>query len=610
MADHSECLESQVLRFAASCDHSRSPHSSAPDRSTSPLGHHASHAPALPSQPPEHLLLTGSTDRVRQASPACDSGCAQPFQQDENEMRSASPMPNPMRTPSSMADSVGAWGGALPGLSPIHALPATAPASPAADYGSPLAFGHGSQAEGQQLPMEPTRARTPDCFMDRMHGAASDADLGAAAAPAEHVQCVSFAPEAAVVQDVAVLHSSVAQCHDVSQLSHFKNHSDASRSASLAVSENAAVPQPPCLAHSPHISGQEQRSVEPSSEGAKSGKGRLHIPEDVFGSKDESDHDSSQAWQRSLGMSHVADSHNAPFSVLPQPRPASQDAPTPAGVQHSRDADNAQKPLIDLDATVPAASPAVHQSNGPAHTLVQQHSLVDADVPRVTAAREHTNQAAFRPCQQPPTALSGAPPQGCHVLDLNEFAAVQSSLQAQGSGGQGRSIAREPGDVGLRLATLGQSSPPAAARQVMYPDVAASPEVDQPATGVLPSATAQAAALEVRRFCAMAEQQTTAPARHAEDWARGQKKGRLRAPQCVVPVSPDLETARRAQRAAGDRLTASQEKFRASMGRKRATVLAGHFGGSYAAKAKALTQARGTTSGYAALAAKARRRRA
>ena len=108
----------------------------------------------------------------------------------------------------------------------------------------------------------------------------------------------------------------------------------------------------------------------------------------------------------------------------------------------------------------------------------------------------------------------------------------------------------------------------------------------------------------------MAEQQTTAPARHAEDWARGQKKGRLRAPQCVVPVSPDLETARRAQRAAGDRLTASQEKFRASMGRKRATVLAGHFGGSYAAKAKALTQARGTTSGYAALAAKARRRRA
>lgn len=601
---NSVCLESQVLRFAASCDHSRSPHSPPADASTSPPVHHSSHPQRLPSHPAEQLLMTASTDGVRQGSPACDaSAFAPPFQREDSVRRSVSPMSNPMRTPSSMADSGVAFGSALPGLSPIHDHPTSARSSPVADCGSPLVFGPGGQEQAEEIPMVPTRARTPDCFMDRMCAAtASDVDVSAAA-PSALMQCLSFAPDAA------------AQCHDISQLSHFQHHSDAARSASLAVPDHAqqtqpqqqrdeAHPQPPCLAQSPHVPGQQQEPAQPISESAKSGKGRLHIPADVCGSKDESDHDRSQAWQRSLGMSYVADSHTAPFSVLPQRRPTSQDGPTLALVQGSNDS-NAQKQLIDLDAIVPVASPAVDAGNRPAHTLLSQHSLIDADVP-LTIARGHTvlvtNQTTFQPFQ--PATVSEAPQQNCPVLDLKEFTAALSSQQVQGSTGQGQRYRVgthvEPGGPGLQLA----SPPPAAPRLGVYPDVAASPEVDHNATGALPSASAQAAALEVRRFCAMAEQQTAAQPWDVEDKARRQKKGKARV---VVPTSPDLETAKRAQRAAGDKLTASQERVRASMGRKRATVLAGHFGGSYAAKAKARG---GTGSGYAALAAKARKRRA
>lgn len=138
--------------------------------------------------------------------------------------------------------------------------------------------------------------------------------------------------------------------------------------------------------------------------------------------------------------------------------------------------------------------------------------------------------------------------------------------------------------------------------------------------GKLPGATARAAALEIRHFCALSQQydgsralsaapthakgKGSVPAeRHKPPERRKKPKSRL-----IVPHSPALATARRVhgEMGNGKGLTESKEHVRrvTDAGRKRATVLAGHFRGSYAQRAAVWGRLRkaGAEVGYATLA--------
>lgn len=135
--------------------------------------------------------------------------------------------------------------------------------------------------------------------------------------------------------------------------------------------------------------------------------------------------------------------------------------------------------------------------------------------------------------------------------------------------------------------------------------------------GQLPGATARAAALEIRHFCAASQHSGDAlPERdeaatrrcgggpHRKAPAR-RKKAQSR---LIVPHSPELATARRVhgEIRTQEPLSASKEHARRviDVGRKRATVLAGHFRGSYAQRAAAAGRLRkaGAEVGYATLA--------
>lgn len=135
--------------------------------------------------------------------------------------------------------------------------------------------------------------------------------------------------------------------------------------------------------------------------------------------------------------------------------------------------------------------------------------------------------------------------------------------------------------------------------------------------GKLPGATARAAALQIRTFCALSQQSDddTLEARLSAD-GRGSSGRHRKVPgrqknaqsRLIVPFSPDLATAKRMHREMrkGEPLTASKEHARrvTDVGRKRATVLAGHFRGSYAQRAAVFGRLRkaGGAVGYAALA--------
>lgn len=141
--------------------------------------------------------------------------------------------------------------------------------------------------------------------------------------------------------------------------------------------------------------------------------------------------------------------------------------------------------------------------------------------------------------------------------------------------------------------------------------------------GKLPGATARAAALEIRHFCAMSQQSDGSRVQHSGSshvkgkvhTERQKPAARRKKPKSrlIVPHSPDLATARRvhggmgnAETGKAELLTESKEYARwvTNAGRKRATVLAGHFRGSYAQRAAAWGRLRkaGAEVGYATLA--------
>eukprot|EP00892_Ulva_mutabilis_P002435 jgi/Ulvmu1/12192/UM085_0056.1 len=135
--------------------------------------------------------------------------------------------------------------------------------------------------------------------------------------------------------------------------------------------------------------------------------------------------------------------------------------------------------------------------------------------------------------------------------------------------------------------------------------------------GKLPGATARAAALEIRHFCAASQHSSDRlPQRDEDVKGRPGAGQRCKAPQrrkkvqsrLIVPHSPELATARRVhgEIRLKEPLTASKEHARRAtdVGRKRATVLAGHFRGSYAQRAAAAGRLRkaGAEVGYATLA--------
>lgn len=588
MPDNTECLESQVLRFRAPSEKAHSPQSPVPDCSKILPAYRDQEQSVPPMQSMERALLTSSTDRVRQESPECGQST---LHQEKSTIRTESPMSNPMRTPSSMGESTAGLGKALPGLSPVHALPMSAPElSPAGKGGSPLVLNIGRLgAVDNALNMVPTRTRTPDCFLDRMKGASSDLDDDHRAGDA-HSKGEDAQPPAEPANGYQK-QSLVPNLH---------NPADAPLSASLAALHQGQPDypvEPPCLAQSPEIPGEENDGCKPGLRGTGSGGRRLHIPADVSGSKDDSDHDSSRAWHRSLGMSHVQDSHTAPFSVLPHRPASSRERPVLAQSQDTNDS-HAEKELIGLHGTAAAPLVAVRESSRSPPVLASHNSLIDADVP-LTAAREHPST---------PEQISKHAVEQGQAPDIEPAAATVQHQQEQVSCEENKA-ANMPAlllDIQDQDGCIPQLASPQrpTLKPGVYPDVAACPGVDP--VGPVPSAQAQAVAKEVRRFCAMAEKQAEVAPGMGEDRMQGQNRSK----PLVVPVAPDLQTARRAHRAG--KMTASQERVRASMGRKRATILAGHFGRSYAAKAQVLAQGQGGIGGgsYAALAARARQRRA
>lgn len=144
--------------------------------------------------------------------------------------------------------------------------------------------------------------------------------------------------------------------------------------------------------------------------------------------------------------------------------------------------------------------------------------------------------------------------------------------------------------------------------------------------GKLPGATARAAALEIRHFCALSQQADgsralSAALIHTKGKGSVQPPDRRKPPErrkklksrLIVPHSPDLATARRVHgdMGNGEGLTESKEHVRrvTDAGRKRATVLAGHFRGSYAQRAAVWGRLRkaGGEVGYATLAKQRRK---